>query len=380
MAEMAETGSSTEPEAGAPIARDAIDPDLIKLARTKIQIGIVTCLGVLVLCVYFMLRLGPDRRFAGEDERPVVITVDAITSGKAELERHVTVEAQLLLAHAMRAGKTHADVGLRLVPVRGSSERVWVALTTDVSVKPLEGRYTGRLRAFADLPVAEALQELAASRPRPAFATPSAVRAAFATGKLTSVAGDALVVADGDRVAFDLVVADAATIIASLNERTPDAAAWQKTLAAASLPATLVPATDRDVQLRQLRFDVPLSVAATNGVLQAANLWATRVEPVNRHHDTTWGALKKSGPAGFTVGNETIPEAQLPLVGLYVARAIPADARVVIVGELPADYWYVTPITVALAVIGLLFAWALVRAIRRDLLPTRGSDKLTAVV
>ncbi|MEJ7600721.1 MAG: hypothetical protein WKG01_22645, partial [Kofleriaceae bacterium] len=141
-----------------------------------------------------------------------------------------------------------------------------------------------------------------------------------------------------------------------------------------------VPPVERDVQLRQIRFSVPVSVAATNAALEAANLWATRVELVNRHHDTTWGALKKSGPAGFTVGNETIPDAQLPLVGLYVVREIPADARVVIVGELPEDYWYVTPITIALAIIGLLFGWALIRAIRRDLVPTRASDKMTAVV
>jgi hypothetical protein len=58
-------------------------------------------------------------------------------------------------------------------------------------------------------------------------------------------------------------------------------------------------------------------------------------------------------------------------VGVYTARAIPEDAYALLVGELPDDYWYVMPITVTLAIIGLLFLWALVRAVRRDLLPTR---------
>jgi hypothetical protein len=368
MAQMADGSSTAEPaEPGAPIAKDAIDPDLVKLARTKLQIGILTCLGIVVLCVYFILRLGPDRRFGGEDARAVTLKAAAATT--SETERHLTVEGQLLMAHAMRAGKTHADVGLRLVPVRGTSDRVWIALTTDVSEKPLEGRYTGRLREFSSLPFATALRAQATAHPRPAFATPAAARAAFATGKLTSVAGDALSVADGDRVALDLVVPDAAVILAAINDRMPDAAAWQVALAGAGLPIKLATPHESDAQLRQVRFDVAQSVAATNAALEVANLWATRVEPVNRHLETTWGELKKSAPGALRIADQTIPDAAAPLVGLYVVRGIPSDARVLIVGEHPEDYWYVMPITIALGIIGLLFAWALVRAVRRDLLP-----------
>jgi hypothetical protein len=68
-----------------------------------------------------------------------------------------------------------------------------------------------------------------------------------------------------------------------------------------------------------------------------------------------------------------VPDAQIELVGLYVAHRIPADAYVLVTGEQPDDYWYVMPITIALAAILLVFGWALVRAIRRDLMPARAA-------
>ena len=108
--------------------------------------------------------------------------------------------------------------------------------------------------------------------------------------------------------------------------------------------------------------------------LEAANLWAARVEPITRHYETTWGALRGSSAAGFTVEATTIPDARLDLVGLYVNRAIPAGAYALITSERPEDYWYVLPIMVALVLIGLLFAWALVRAVRRDVFPARAAE------
>jgi hypothetical protein len=72
-------------------------------------------------------------------------------------------------------------------------------------------------------------------------------------------------------------------------------------------------------------------------------------------------------PAGLDVGTQVLPDEDIELVGLYVTRRIPDDAYAVITGEVPDDYWYVMPITVALAVILLVFSWALVRAVRRDL-------------
>ena len=71
------------------------------------------------------------------------------------------------------------------------------------------------------------------------------------------------------------------------------------------------------------------------------------------------------------VKGTTIPDAQADLIGLYVERSIPSGAYALITGERPEDYWYVLPISVALLGVGLVFAWALVRAVKRDLLTAR---------
>jgi hypothetical protein len=114
--------------------------------------------------------------------------------------------------------------------------------------------------------------------------------------------------------------------------------------------------------------------------LEKAELWAARVDSVPRHYESTVGEVRGSGPqalnlklaaAGAAPQAIAVPDGDLDLIGVYVVRPIPDDALVLIAGELPTDYWYVTPITLALVAIGLLFAWALVRAVRRDLLPAR---------
>jgi len=105
----------------------------------------------------------------------------------------------------------------------------------------------------------------------------------------------------------------------------------------------------------------PNALADVRAKLDKAKVFA-RVDLVAHHQETTWGALKTSPPPGFEHAD---------LVGLYVVRTIPDDAYALITNEKPADYWYVLWISIGLAAIGLLFAWALVRAVRRDLLPAR---------
>ena len=201
------------------------------------------------------------------------------------------------------------------------------------------------------------------------FASAAAVRSGFASGRVATVAGDALALADGDAVALDTVDPGAATIAAAFNDRLPDTAAWRAALDGAGLTPTATGAPD--TALGQVRFTVAASVSATTARLEAARIWAARVEPITRHFQTTWATLRRSPPAGLDVGGTILPDDQIDLVGLHVARGIPAGAYALVAGESPDDYWYVMPITVALAAIVIVFAWALIRAIRRDLLPAR---------
>ena len=381
---MAEEAKPDTPqtEPGARIPKDHIDPELIKLARTKgPRIGIVTAAGIVFLCVFFLVKLNADRRFGGNDDKPKTVSVADVVAGKVDEDAYISIDAEPLMAHAVRTGVDKKSVGLRAVPVRGSSGKLWVVLDGDGWAAPSKGPYVGRLRDLGDLKFASVLKDWIAAHPRPLFAAAAAVRAGFGNGKVETVSGEQLVLRDSDRVGFDVVDPNAATIVCAFNERLPDVNAWKAALDKAGITTTGgmpvegqqhksgAPQLTRD----QVRFDVamPNAVPTIATKLEAAALWAARVDPVTRHYETTWGALKSSAPAGFTAQGVTIPDNQLDLVGLYVVREVPSDARAIILGERPQDYWYVLPVTIVLVVLGLLFIWALVRGIKRDLLPAR---------
>lgn len=358
---------------GAPIPKDAIDPELVKLARKRMHIGMVTCAGVIFLALFFIIKLNPDRRFAGAGSTPATATPADVAAGKVATDQLVTVQGELVMAHAIRAGAEKKSLGLRVAPVRGTSEKLWIVLDGDGYAKPMMGSFTGRLRALDDLPFASTVRKYITANPQPVFATAAAARAAFASNKVTAVGGESFDVRDSDRVGFELVDPTAATVVCTFNEKHKDADACGTELHNAGIPTTAAPRLGRE----QAYFDVSgvdNAVAQMTTKLEAAKLWGTRVDPVTRHYETTWGKLKTSSPAGFTVETTTIPDAQLDLVGLYVIRSIPSDAYAVIIGEHPQDYWYVMPVTIVLGLIVLLFAWALARAVKRDLLTSAPAE------
>jgi hypothetical protein len=356
-------------EPGAPIPKDALDLDLIKLPRRKAKIGVITAAGVVFLSVFFLLKLNPDRRFAGSGEAPTTVSVADIAAGKVDRDELVTVQGELMMAHAIRAANDKKTLGLRVVPMRGSDEKLWIVLPGDGYGKPSKGSYTGRLRELDDLPFASTVRDFVTAHPQPMFGTAAAVRAGFSSNKVVTVGGETVEVRDSDHVGFDVIDPNAATVVCTFNEHHEDIPSCATELTKAGITATGTPRPGRE----QAYFDVATenAVASTTPKLEAAKLWGMRVDPVTRHYETTWGTLKTSSPAGFTVDTTTIPDAQLDLVGLFVLRSVPTDAYALILGESPEDYWYVLPVTIILAVITLLFAWALVRAVKRDLLPTR---------
>ncbi len=366
IAAMAEETVPEEP--GAPIAKDAIDPALVKLSRARPKVGLVTALGIVFLCVFFVWKLNPDRRFAGEPEAPRRVTVTDLAKGTIDSDTHVVVDAEPLMAHAIRSATQAGNIGMRVVPARGSAEKLWLVLPGDGFGEPNTAGYVGRLRPLEDLPIADSIEAFLAKHPRPMFAPAAAVRAGFSTGKVTTVAGDTISVRDSDRVGFDVLDAGSATVICTFNERHADAAACTKALSDAGVTVTGTPRPGRE----QSHFTIatPDAVATTRTKLESAKLWGMTVEPTTHHHETTWGKLKGSAPTGFTVDAVTVPDAQLDLIGIYVVRSIPDGAFALIGGERPADYWYVLPVTILVILIGLLFAWAAVRAVKRDLLST----------
>ena len=372
---MAETEDKDDKDVGAPIAKDAIDPELVKLRRKRPAVGIITAAGLVFLCVFFMIRLASDRRFAGGGTPERVALADVL-AGKVAAERNVTVEAEPIVSHALRASVSKNTLGLRVAPARGTGDRLWLVVSGDGWDTPNTTGYTGRLRRLSELPFAAAIREYTAEHPRALFATAAAARAGFASNQVAMVSGETVTITPKDQIAFDVIAPDDATVIASLNERLPDARAWRAAMTAAGL---VVGAETAVPELHEVRFELeqPDAVTSVTAKLEAAKLFAARIEPVTRHYQTTWGVLRASTPGTFTVDpvdpTKQIPDAQLDLVGLYVGRDVPADAYALVGGEQPADYWYILPITIGLALIGLVFLWALVRAVRRDLLSPKAA-------
>lgn len=358
-----------QPDPGAPVAKDAIDPDLVKLPRTRAKIGMVTAAGVMFLALFFAWKLNADRRFAGNGDTPTDVSVADITANKIDQDKLVAVKAEPMMAHAVRASNAKNSLGLRVVPVRGSGEQLWLVLDGDGYAKATAGPYVGRLRELDDLPFAGVVREFVSSHPRPLFATAASVRAGFAANKVHMVSGEDVAVRDTDKVGFDVVDPNASVVVCTFNEHHADAKACTDALTAAGITGIGTPRLSRDLAY----FDVAAPTSTLTTKLEAAKLWGTRVDGVTRHFETTWGKLKTSAPTGFTVDTTTIPDAQLDLIGLYAVRSVPANAYALITSDAPKDFWYVLPVTIILAVIALLFAWALVRAVKRDLMPTRAT-------
>ncbi len=359
--------SAKDENEGAPIPKDAIDPDLVKLDRPRPKIGVITAAGLVFLSLLFLIRLNPDRRFSGRDAAPARVTAADIVAGRVAADSFVSVEAEPLVSHAIRTTAAKGTLGLRVAPARGTGEKLWLVLSGNGWDAPTTGAYSGRLRPLAELPFADAIREYAAKNPRPVFAAASAVRAGFATGKVATVGGETVAVKDSDRVAFELIEPNTVAIMATFEDKLPNAAAWTTALAKAGITPFAAPTATTE----QARFEVAGTLDDISAKLKAAELFAANVERVTRHYETTWGELKQSSPAGLAVKGTAVPDNEVDLVGLYVERGIPSDAYALLTDEKPETYWYVLPVTIALAVIALIFAWALVRAVKRDLLPTR---------
>ncbi|HEY4238382.1 MAG TPA: hypothetical protein VGM88_01130 [Kofleriaceae bacterium] len=353
---------------GAPVPADAIDPDLIKLKRKKLQIGLITAAGLVFLAIFYVWRLLPDRRFSGEGAKPVDTQVADIVDGKVALDSFVRVPAEPLVGHAIRTRAAKGKIGYRVVPTRGSSDRLWLVVSGDGWDPASPEGYVGRLRKLSDLPLSESVSAFAAEHPRPVFATPAAIRAAFTTGTVATVAGDTATIAPGDKVAFDSTDPKASKITGSFTQRVPDEAAWTKALADANIATTGPGIVDQ--KMGQIVFTAPIAVADAQTALLAAKLYGATVDPVVRHYETTWAKLSSSKPGALDGGTAAIADDQIDLVGVYIARGVPAGAYALIVGEQPAEYWYVTWILGVLVGIGALFAWALVRAVRREIKPS----------
>lgn len=354
-------------EPGAPIGADEIDPDLVRLRRPAPKVGVITAAGIVVLCAILMIRLRHDLSFAGAGDTPRSVTVAALAKGEVAAESFITVEAAPERAGALRLRVAQGSRGNRLVPVRGTGDRVWLALPgEDWDSFRHDDRVTGRLRRVTDArmrgPLARGLREF----PSPRFTTGAELRAARTAGAAQVALLDGTAQALDAATEIELSVVDPGAVIviaAKAGARTTDAA-WAEALTAAGvLTAGQAPlSSNSDVVRWEIRrADAAATVQAA---LDGAELWGARIEPSTTQLRAPWGKLVADAD-GVTGPQGRIPWAAIDVAAVWAPRTLPDGAWVVLVDERPADYWYLWPVFIGLALIGLIAAWALARSVRR---------------
>ncbi|WP_428267161.1 hypothetical protein [Haliangium sp.] len=361
----AEAGPA-DADAGRPIGRDEIDPELIALPRPRLRIGPLLALSVVVLSGYLMLRLVPDLRYSRQGPEPREVATAALLGGEVAAESYARVTAVPDRAFAIRVATNQAALGLRLVPAQGTGDRLWLLVDGNVWTSDIryDEVYAGRLRQLADLPFADAVRVHVAGRaPVPRFVTAEQVRAALTAGAdtLEDPAGDTVAVAADTPVSVYRTVAERVHIEVVPTERHPDPAAWTEALAALGLVAADARPRSDTVGAWVYTADAPAGLASVQAALEDAKLFAAQVVPVEAVYEANWGGLAGGGDA-LRVDGQRVPWAEVAWVSVTVPRTLPDHAWVLITAETPADYWYVLPLFALLALAALLFAWAVVRA------------------
>lgn len=362
-------------EPGAPIGKDEIDPDLIRLPRGALQIGLIAAAGVLVLCIALLVRLRHDVGYAREDDTPRPVTAADIVAGKVADNSYVTLEAPPDRAGAVRLRLTKGSDGHRVVAVRGTGDRLWLALPGDAMdhAAQRDDRVSGRLRRLADVRYAGPLARALAAYPAPRFITGAELRRAR-TANATSVTlidGQPLTLGADADVDLSVVDPNAAIVVAALSEGHPTAAAWAEALVAAGVIAAGQAPISATADLVRWEVRRPDAVAAVQAILDQAQLSGARTDASASNLRTRFSALAVTD-AGVTSPAGVIPWSAIDVAAVWAPRPVPAGAWVVLADERPGDYWYMQAIFVGLVLIGALATWALVRAVRRQFFDQSG--------
>jgi hypothetical protein len=373
MAEQGEADPSVEGDLaahpGRPRPRDEVDPELMVLPRTRARIGWLLAVAVIAFCAYFMIRLRADLVFSRAGDEPTRLRSVA-EAAAAEPEDFVAVEAVPDRAFLLRVYASDAKDGHRLAPVLGSGDRLWIMFEGSQWDAPAayDEVYRGRVKRLGDLPFYDDLVEHLATMQRlPRGVKLAALRASLeqrATA-VEDIGGDRIPLAADTTITIAERVAGQAAVTVFRTDAQRDESAWRHALEAIGMLAPGAPLVDTRQDAWTFQVAAPDGVDAVEAKLVAAKLFAARAEPYDRTHRTSWNKLS-AAPGGLSVGGAQVPWDSITATAVETPRKALADARVIVTTEAPGDFWYLIPVYLVFAAIALLFAWALVRALRRD--------------
>lgn len=330
------------PDDNAPRPPDDLDPELVNLRKTRQGIGPVLALSVVALAGYVMLLLLPDLKYwAGAKEPREVAAPTGLSPND-----YVTVMATPDRGMASRL-RARQDIGRRLVPALGTSRTFWLELEGDAVAAraAYDERYTGRVRRVADLGFGDELADyVAALPPQPRFLDPKLLGGAVTK----DVAGDDVAILPDTPTEIEERVAGRAHVTVIPTETLADVTKARAALGAAvgADPGEPKQSTDT-IWIWEIDGD-PAAVAAK---LTEAHLFAASAEPVFVTRTAAW---KDVG---------ALPKGDVVRASVLVQERLPADALILVAGDVPAAYWYVPIVFGALGLLALLSIWAFVRTL-----------------
>lgn len=371
---MADSPKEPQPQKGsqeAPPAEPAeidseLDPELIKLPRPKTRVRPITALAIIGICLTLTGRLLADLQFSRHGDTPTVVA--GIESLSSDLEnRFVELEVQPDRPQAVRLIPSRSKTGQVLVPVLGSAGKLWLLLQASPwnEATRTDERYRGRLTRMEDLGFDEPLR--AHFRANKRVARPialSEVRTALQTksGTVHDAAGDLLSVEADTPVHFREVAVHAIRIVAVSTDPYNSEAGWSLALQGASILHAETAAISSTPD--SWTFDVPApgGLPEINSKLVAARLFAAKASEISTTREGVWSELSLDGDdillgtarVGFQASN----------IALGIVPELDAHAYVLNTTEQPDTYWYVLLLFLALAGLGLLFAFGLYRSLR----------------
>jgi hypothetical protein len=353
-------------ETGRRQKNDEVDPELLKLKVFRPGIGPVLAGSVLVLAVYLMVLWRADLRFALGAKKPRAVTVlEAVTQGD---NQYVTLTGTPdLAAPARLVGQGKA--GNRLVPALGASHRLWLRLEGEAASATLayDRTYVGRVRLLGSLPLFEDLAKFVAGLPpQPRFVSPKSL---FLGPPSADVHGNALSVTSDTTVLLEEIVSGVARVTVVRAGTTLDEASARAQLLAAGvvIKGAEAPLAQTD---KSWTYEVlaPRGVSAVAAEVAAAKLYSARVSEKVAFHRVPFRDVKvDAGAQTVQIGETQVAAGSLSRVAFLVEPTLPGDARILLVDEAPAAYWYVPIVYGALLLVSAAMIWALARA----LLPER---------
>ncbi len=375
--------AASSPKSDRATPRDPIDPELLKLSKPRTKVGWLLSLSVVVFCGYWMFTLRHDLRYSRAADTPTPIEPTALPAITSES----FVEVELIPDRAQLARIwTGRDLGIHAAPALGHSGIWLITPASAFAGDPgYDNLYRGRVKRLGELPFFDELVDYyqRADQPMESIDPNAFIDHIRKTRKteLTTKLGDPMPIDASTSVELLWRRAQRAWVTVAPNEEFSNPQSWANALrsqAGLAIQGSVINETNEtngtDPEratkgLWTFEVEAPDGVEAISAKIRAAGLLVNQVSPVESVIQGVVGDIQLNDQ------QLRVKTLEIPLIELQAVkiphRVIPqADDVALIAGETPDDFSILWLIYLFFLLIGGLFTWTFVRALRGSAPPT----------